>query len=58
MATALGTAPAGRALPHRRPAAWRTTVADAAADLDVIELQVLVESWARSVLEDWDAAEA
>jgi hypothetical protein len=27
-----------------------------AADLDVIDLPVLVESWARSVLEDWTAA--
>jgi hypothetical protein len=32
---------------------WRTTIADAAADLDVIDLRVLVESWARVVQEDW-----
>ncbi|MGZ4539886.1 MAG: DUF5946 family protein [Blastococcus sp.] len=36
----------------RRPEHWRTTVADVAADLDVIDLRVLVESWARSVHED------
>jgi len=35
------------------PAAWRTTIADVAADLDVIDLAVLVEAWARSVREDW-----
>ena len=32
----------------RPPAAWRTTIADVAADLDVIDLTVLVEAWARS----------
>ena len=37
------------------PGAWRTTVADVAADLDVIDLRVLVEAWARSVQEDWTA---
>jgi hypothetical protein len=57
IATALGKGPAALALPRGRPAAWRTTVADVAADLDVIELQVLVESWARSVLEDWNAVQ-
>jgi hypothetical protein len=35
------------------PRAWRTTIADVAADLDVIDLPVLVESWARAVHEDW-----
>jgi hypothetical protein len=47
-----------RAVPDgaERPTRWRTTVADVAADLDVIDLPVLVESWARSVLEDWAAA--
>ena len=35
------------------PAAWRTTIADVAADLDVIELRVLVDRWARTVVEDW-----
>ncbi len=38
------------------PGAWRTTIADVAADLDVIDLAVLVESWARSVHDDWTAA--
>ena len=36
----------------RSPGAWRTTTADVAADLDVIDLKVLVEAWARSVRED------
>jgi len=44
--------------PRRVPAAWRTTIADVAADLDVIDLDVLVESWARTVTEDWTAAPA
>jgi hypothetical protein len=39
------------------PAAWRTTIADVAADLDVIDLDVLVESWARTVGEDWTVGE-
>jgi hypothetical protein len=39
----------------RPPRAWRTTVADVAADLDVIDLAVLVESWARAVGQDWAA---
>jgi hypothetical protein len=38
------------------PAVWRTTIADVAADLDVIDLGVLVQSWARTVGEDWTAA--
>jgi hypothetical protein len=38
------------------PSVWRTTIADVAADLDVIDLAVLVEAWARSVHEDWSAA--
>jgi hypothetical protein len=37
------------------PSAWRTTIADVAADLDVIDLHVLVDAWARSVAEDWAA---
>jgi hypothetical protein len=47
-----------RAVPEgsEPPDRWRTTIADVAADLDVIDLPVLVESWARSVLEDWTAA--
>jgi uncharacterized protein DUF5946 len=39
--------------PGMRPESWRTTIADVAADLDVIDLPVLVESWARAVAEDW-----
>jgi hypothetical protein len=42
----------------RPPAAWRTTVADVAADLDVIDLTVLVESWARSTSQDWSGTPA
>ncbi|MCV2490644.1 DUF5946 family protein [Geodermatophilus sp. YIM 151500] len=37
------------------PGSWRTTIADVAADLDVIDLPVLVESWARTVHQDWTA---
>jgi hypothetical protein len=54
LATSLGTRPtvvADRA--GAAPRVWRTTIADAAADLDVIDLRVLVESWARVVQEDW-----
>jgi hypothetical protein len=40
------------------PVAWRTTVADVAADLDVIDLAVLVEAWGRSVRDDWAAVGA
>jgi Family of unknown function (DUF5946) len=36
-----------------RPQQWRTTIADVAADLDVIDLPALIESWARGVDEDW-----
>ena len=50
-----GTAAADDAAP---PHAWRTTIADVAADLDVIDLAVLVESWARAVHEDWTGATA
>jgi hypothetical protein len=42
----------------RAPVAWRTTVADVAADLDVIDLTVLVEAWGRSVRDDWAAVGA
>jgi hypothetical protein len=48
-------APAGQ---ERVPVAWRTTIADVAADLDVIDLTVLVEAWGRSVREDWAAVAA
>ncbi|TFV62767.1 UNVERIFIED_ORG: hypothetical protein E4P37_16280 [Bacillus sp. AZ43] len=44
--------------PHRVPAAWRTTVADVAADLDVIDLPALVTSWATAVRDDWTAVVA
>ena len=39
-----------------RPRAWRTTIADVAADLDVIDLGVLVAAWAEAVEEDLAAA--
>ncbi|WP_158545960.1 hypothetical protein [Blastococcus sp. TF02A-30] len=38
--------------PAGAPRAWRTTIADVAADLDVIDLAVLVGTWRRTVLED------
>jgi hypothetical protein len=50
----LGATPAGGGVPR----AWRTTVADVAADLDVIDLAVLVDAWARSVQEDWSSVGA
>ena len=52
LAERLGTRPA---VANSVPELWRTTIADAAADLDVIDLRVLVESWAREVQEDWRA---
>jgi hypothetical protein len=53
----LGASPEADIRPavDRTPRAWRTTIADVAADLDVIDLTVLVESWARTVREDWTA---
>lgn len=53
----LGVSPGDRLPADRPPRAWRTTVADVAADLDVIDLPVLVESWARTVREDWIAGD-
>jgi hypothetical protein len=50
LGAALGARPAGSGT--GRPAAWRTTIADVAADLDVIDLGTLVAAWARSVHED------
>ena len=44
---------AGRDRRPGPPPVWTTTIADVAADLDVIDLGVLVESWARAVLADW-----
>jgi hypothetical protein len=35
------------------PTVWQTTIADVAADLDVIELRVLLERWAGTVVQDW-----
>ena len=51
---ALGVIPDGQ----HRPPVWRTTIADVAADLDVIDLSVLVDAWARSVGEDWSTVGA
>ncbi|GAB3196594.1 hypothetical protein GCM10027261_19660 [Geodermatophilus arenarius] len=48
---ALGGGPADP-LPAR-PREWTTTIADVAADLDVIDLTVLVETWATAVADDW-----
>jgi hypothetical protein len=50
LADMLGTRPD---VAESSPPVWRTTIADAAADLDVIDLPVLLESWARAVHEDW-----
>ena len=36
-----------------RPELWRTTIADVAADLDVVDLHVLLRSWAQAVSADW-----
>jgi hypothetical protein len=38
------------------PARWTTTVADLAADLDVVDLPALVPSWADAVWADWGPA--
>jgi len=43
---------------HAGPRAWRTTIADVAADLDVIDLPVLVAAWAAAVAEDWTGSRA
>ncbi|MDT0277333.1 DUF5946 family protein [Blastococcus goldschmidtiae] len=56
LGTALGAAAPTR--PSGPPSAWTTTIADVAADLDVIDLDVLVDSWARAVFADWAAAGA
>ena len=58
LAELLGTRPAVHGRVDPPPRLWRTTVADAAADLDVIDLPVLVESWARAVQEDWAGVRA
>ena len=51
----LADEPAGTGRGRRpgKPAVSTTTIADVAADLDVVDLGVLVESWARAVLGDW-----
>jgi hypothetical protein len=45
--------PVPEGTPAGRPQAWQMTVADVAADLDVVDLPALVGSWARTVLHDW-----
>jgi hypothetical protein len=42
--------------PRTRPDRWTTTVADLAADLDVVDLPALVRSWAAAVWTDWAPA--
>ncbi|MGY1749281.1 DUF5946 family protein [Modestobacter sp. SYSU DS0511] len=39
------------------PARWTTTIADLAADLDVVDLPALVRSWATAVWADWSPAQ-
>jgi hypothetical protein len=38
------------------PPRWTTTVADLAADLDVVDLPALVSAWAEATWTDWAAA--
>jgi hypothetical protein len=42
----------------QRPQVWRATIGDVAADLDVVDLPALVESWARAVAEDWATSQS
>ncbi|GAB4082233.1 hypothetical protein GCU67_19965 [Modestobacter muralis] len=42
----------------QRPARWTTTVADLAADLDVVDLPALVGAWADATWADWAPAAA
>ena len=51
----LGDDPNPDPAPHR-PQVWQMTPADVAADLDVVGLETLVETWARTVAEDWSRA--
>jgi hypothetical protein len=51
LAAALGVEPVPTG--DVRPRVWRTTIADVAADLDVVDLPALVEAWARGVHQDW-----
>jgi hypothetical protein len=53
LAAMTGTRPGGPGRAQDPPRVWRTTIADAAADLDVIDLHVLLDSWARAVQQDW-----
>lgn len=54
LAATFGTRPTGeRSSVVAEIPVWRTTVADVAADLDVIDLHVLLDAWARAVHEDW-----
>ena len=39
-----------------RPDRWTTTVADLAADMDVVDLPALIRSWADAVWTDWAPA--
>jgi hypothetical protein len=41
-----------------RPSRWTMTVADLAADLDVVDLPTLVRTWADTVWTDWAPAHA
>lgn len=41
-----------------RPTAWQMTIADVAADLDVVDLPALIETWAGTVLTDWQSGDA
>jgi len=43
----------GSAASAVRPEQWTTTVADVAADLDVVDLPALVRSWSAAVVGDW-----
>lgn len=55
LGVALDTPAADDGVPAAPPE-WRTTIADVAADLDVIDLPVLVDAWARAVHDDWRGA--
>ena len=44
--------------PAQPPSRWTTTVADLAADLDVVDLPALVTAWADATWADWAPAAA
>jgi len=48
--------PAPDRTPACRPGAWQMTVSDVAADLDVVDLAALIETWAGTVLSDCRSA--